>query len=145
MTPSKEGADARVLATALRTWATVSHHPTQQPIETARIQIRQPPNWEFAGTIPINHTQHQRLLGLLREDLAEHHPAHSTPERSADVINGLITELAVAGRTRLTTADLAAAAPRIGRSRAWIAEHINHLVDSGRLIETRKPDTFRIA
>ena len=137
-----DGSHAKVLAAAFRTWTTVDSDP-QPPV--ARIEIRYPPAWAFASTNSLTARQQTRLLAFLRDDLAENRPGHSTPERAARIIDGLITELAAAGRTRITTADLAEAAPRIGRSRTWIAAHITDLVDAGTLHETRRPDTFRIA
>ncbi|MFJ2568933.1 hypothetical protein ACIOYT_00735 [Streptomyces halstedii] len=140
--PKADGSRARVLAAALRTWTTVDSDP-EPPI--ARIEIRYPPHWAFASTNPITARQQTRLLAFLRDDLAENRPGHSTPERAAAVINGLLAEHTAAGRTRITTADLADATPRIGRSRTWIAAHITDLIDAGQLHETRRPDTFRIA
>jgi hypothetical protein len=137
-----DGSHARVLAAAFRTWTTVDNDP-EPPV--ARIEIRYPPAWAFASTNSLTARQQSRLLAFLRDDLAENRPSHSTPERAARVIDGLLAEAAAAGRTRITTADLAEAAPRIGRSRTWIAAHITHLLDSGQLQETRRPDTFRIA
>ncbi|MYX14415.1 hypothetical protein GTY67_13515 [Streptomyces sp. SID8374] len=139
--PEADGGRAKVLAAALRTWTTVDNDP-QPPV--ARLEIRYPPNWAFASTNPITARQQGRLLAFLRDDLAENRPTHSTPERAAAVIHGLIAEHAAVGHTRITTADLTEAAPRIGRSRTWIAGHITNLVDSGVLHETRRPDTFRI-
>ncbi|MEV4970584.1 hypothetical protein [Streptomyces scopuliridis] len=137
-----DGSRAKVLAAAFRTWTTVLDDP--EPA-VARLEIRYPPAWAFATTVSITARQQKRLLGFLRDDLAENRPGNSTPERAATVIDGLLAELAAAGRTRVTTADLAEAAPRIGRSRTWIAAHITDLIDGGRLTETRRPDTFRIA
>ncbi|MFD5875687.1 hypothetical protein [Streptomyces sp. NPDC060322] len=140
--PETDGSRAKVLAAALRTWTSVDNDP-RPPV--ARLEIRYPPHWAFASTNPITARQQQRLLDFLRDDLAENKPGFSTPERAAAVINGLLAEAAAAGRTRITTADLAEAAPRIGRSRTWIATHITDLVDAGTLRETRRPNTFRIA
>jgi hypothetical protein len=140
--PETDGSHAKVLAAAFRTWTTVDNDP-EPPV--ARIEIRYPPAWAFASTNSLTARQQNRLLTFLRDDLAENRPSHSTPERAAAVIAGLLTELSAAGRTRITTADLAEAAPRIGRSRTWIAAHITELLDNGHLKETRRPDTFRIA
>ncbi|MGW2594786.1 hypothetical protein ACWCXC_31595 [Streptomyces sp. NPDC001515] len=142
MKPPETGASAaKVLAAALRTWTTIDNDP-EPPV--ARLEIRYPPAWAFASTSNITAQQQSRLLDFLRDDLAENRPGHSTPERAAAVINGLLAEVAAAGRDRITTADLAEAAPRIGRSRTWIAAHVTDLIDEGRLTETRRPDTFRI-
>lgn len=139
--PESDGSRAKVLAAAFRTWTTIDIDP-EPPV--ARIEIRYPPAWAFAATNSLTARQQQRLLDFLRDDLAENRPGYSTPERAAHVIDGLLAELAAAGHTRITTADLTQAAPRIGRSRTWIAAHITDLIDSGRLIETRRTDTFRI-
>ncbi|MEU1088933.1 hypothetical protein ABZ401_19220 [Streptomyces sp. NPDC005892] len=139
--PETDGSRARVLAAAFRTWTTVDNDP-EPPV--VRIEIRYPPHWAFASTNNLTARQQGRLLAFLRDDLAENRPDHSTPERAAAVVAGLITEHAAAGRSRITTADLADAAPRIGRSRTWIAAHITDLIDNGTLQETRRPDTFRI-
>lgn len=142
MKPSEsDSSRAKVLAAAFRTWTTVDNDP--EPA-VARLEIRYPPDWAFASTTSLTARQQKRLLDFLRDDLAENRPGYSTPERAAQVIAGLLAELAAAGCTRITTADLTQAAPRIGRSRTWIAEHITELVDAGQLTETRRPDTFRI-
>lgn len=142
MKPPETGASAaKVLAAALRAWTTIDNDP-EPPV--ARIEIRYPPAWAFASTNSLTARQQQRLLNFLRDDLAENRPGYSTPERAAAVIDGLLAEAAAAGRDRITTADLAEAAPRIGRSRTWIAAHVTDLIDDGRLTETRRPDTFRI-
>ncbi|MBQ1118452.1 hypothetical protein [Streptomyces sp. C3-3] len=139
--PETDGSRAKVLAAALRTWTTVDNDP--EPT-VARLEIRYPPHWAFASTNPITARQQGRLLAFLRDDLAENRPSHSTPERAAAVIRGLLAEHTAAGRDRITTADLTEAAPRIGRSRTWIAAHVTDLIDTGVLHETRRPDTFRI-
>ncbi|WP_143666735.1 MULTISPECIES: hypothetical protein [unclassified Streptomyces] len=139
--PEMDGSRAKVLAAALRTWTIVDSDP--EPT-VARLEIRYPPHWAFASTNPITARQQGRLLAFLRDDLAENRPSHSTPERAAAVIHGLLAEHAAAGRDRITTADLTEAAPRIGRSRTWIAAHVTDLIDAGVLHETRRPDTFRI-
>jgi hypothetical protein len=122
--PETDGSRAKVLAAAFRTWTTVDNDP-EPPV--VRIEIRYPPHWAFASTNNLT----------VR-------PGHSTPERAAAVIHGLLAEVVAAGRTCITTADLADAAPRIGRSRTWIAAHVTDLIDNGTLGETRRPDTFRI-
>jgi hypothetical protein len=134
---------ARVLGAALRTWATLDGHDGTPVV--ARLQVRQPPAWEYIGTVDITARQCARVLDFLRGDLAEYRPGHSSPERAAAVIDAILTELAAAGRTHITAADLVDAAPRIGRPYAWIAAHIADLVDAGQLLETRRPDRFRIA
>ena len=138
----RNGVQARVFGAALRTWATVDADDAPTAV---RLEVRQPPEWGYVATVNITARQHGRLLAFLRDDLAENRPGYSSPERAAAVIEGLLTELAAAGQSCVTTVDLVDAGPRIGRSRSWIAAHITDLVDAGRLIETRRPDVFRIA
>jgi hypothetical protein len=138
----EDGARARVLAAALRTWAQVDPDPT--PV-AARFDVRQPPAWGHVATIDLGQQQHRKLIAFMRDDLATRTPGYGTPERAESVIHGLITELAAAGARYVTTADLVEAGTRIGRSRTWIAEHIGHLIDAGHLTETRRPDRYRIA
>lgn len=137
-----DGTKARVLAAALRNWATIDADLTPT---VARLQVRQPPAWGYAATVDISDRQYKRVLAFLRDDLIENRPGYSTPERAATVVAGLLAEHRAAGRNTLTAADLNEAAPRIGRSRTWIAAHITTLIDAGQLIETRRPGTFRIA
>lgn len=136
------GAQARVFAAALRTWATIDADDSPTAV---RVEVRQPPDWKYAATVNLTSRQHHRLLAFMRDDLAENRPGYSSPSRAAAVVGGLLAELAAAGYTRVTTADLVDAAPRIGRSRSWIAAHVTDLVDDGHLIETRRPGVFRIA
>lgn len=138
----QHGREARVLTAALRNWANLNTDP--DPI-AARIEIRQPPTWEYAGTINITSPQLHRLLGLLRDDLTEHHHGPSSPERAAAVIQALLTERRTAGHTTIHVRDLTEAAPRIGRPTAWIAAHLNQLADAGHIQETWRPSVFRIA
>ncbi|MEW1754716.1 hypothetical protein [Streptomyces angustmyceticus] len=139
---SENGTKARVLAAALRNWATVDADPAPT---VARLEVRQPPAWGYAATVDISDRQYKRVLAFLRDDLIENRPGYSTPERAAAVVEALLVELVAAGQIRVTAADLVEAAPRIGRSRTWIAAHITDLIDSGRLRETRRADTFDIA
>ncbi|GGX40497.1 hypothetical protein [Streptomyces noursei] len=139
---SEDGTKARVLAAALRNWATVD---ADMDPTVARLEVRQPPTWAYAATVNISDRQYKRVLAFLRDDLIENRPGYSTPERAADVVEALLQELLAAGRICVTTADLVEAVPRIGRSRTWIAAHITELIDSGRLRETRRTDTFNIA
>ena len=141
-TATADGRQARVLAGALRNWAAIDadNGPT-----SARIQIRQPPDWDFVGTVNITDQQSHRILNLLRDDLTNNTPGLASPERAAAVIQDLITERRTAGHTTIHVRDLIAAAPRIGRPRTWIADHLNQLADSGELEETWRPSVFRIA
>ncbi|MFV8127524.1 hypothetical protein [Streptomyces syringium] len=141
MNQKEDGTRARVLAAALRNWATIDADPSPA---VARLVIRQPPEWEYTATVSITGRQYKRVLAFLRDDLADEHPGHSTPERAAAVIDGLVTEHRVAGHTHITTADLVEAAPRVGRSRTWIAAYVAELVDAGHLHETRRPQRFRL-
>ncbi|MBB4893542.1 hypothetical protein FHS39_002573 [Streptomyces olivoverticillatus] len=141
MKQKEDGTRARVFAAALRNWATIDADPAPTAV---RLDIRQPPDWAYAATINITARQHQRVLAFLHDDVAENKPGHSTPECAATVINALLTEHRIAGRSHITAADLVNAAPRIGRSRTWIAAHITELIDTGRLGETRRPGRFRL-
>ncbi|WP_436755413.1 hypothetical protein [Streptomyces sp. URMC 124] len=126
---------------ALRTWADDDPHDAPT---TARLAIRTPPDWEHVGVVNLTHRTQQRILGLLRRDIAEQHPGPTSPQRAAAIIDGLLAEHRAAGRTHIRATDLVSAAPRIGRSRAWIAEHITRLVDAGYLQETWRPGRFRL-
>ncbi|MEU8469576.1 hypothetical protein AB0F30_16910 [Streptomyces sp. NPDC029006] len=141
-TATPEGRQARILTAALRNWAALdtTHAPT-----AARIQIRQPPTWEYAGTINITSDQTNRLLGLIRDDVTTHTPHPTSPEQAATAIQALLTERRAAGHTTIHARDLIEAATRIGRPRAWIADHLNHLADTGQIAETWRPSVFRIA
>lgn len=141
-TASPEGREARVLTAALRHWAALDTDPAPTAV---RLQIRQPPNWEYAGTINITHAQADRILGLIRDDVTAHTPRTATPEHAAAAIQALLAEHRAAGHTTIHAHDLVQAATRIGRSRTWIAEHLNDLADSGQIAETWRPHTFRIA
>ncbi|MEU7177248.1 MULTISPECIES: hypothetical protein [Streptomyces] len=135
------GMRARVLAAALRNWASLTPDATPTAV---RVEIRQPPDWQYVTTLDLTRHQHRRLLNWLRDDLTLH-TGTSTPERASAVIEAVLAELTAAGQRRVTTADLLDASGRIGRSRAWIAAHVTHLLDTGRLRETRRPGSFRIA
>jgi hypothetical protein len=141
-TATADGRQARVLAGALRNWAAID---TDNGTTAARIQIRQPPEWGFVGTINITDQQTHRILELLREDLTNNTPHLASPERAAAVIHALITERRTAGHTTIHVRDLIAAAARIGRSNAWIAAHLGDLADQGEIEETWRPSVFRIA
>lgn len=141
-TATSDGRQARVLTAALRNWAALD---TDTSPTAARIQIRQPPNWEYAGTIDITDDQTERLLGLLRDDVTAHTPRVATPEQAAATIQALLTERRAAGHTTIHARDLADAAPRIGRPTEWIAAHLVDLADAGQIQETWRPSVFRIA
>jgi hypothetical protein len=141
-TATPEGRHARVLTAALRNWAALdtTHTPT-----AARIQIRQPPTWEYVGTINITDTQVDRILSLIRDDVTAHTPHLASPEHAAAAIQALLAERRAAGHTTIHARDLTEAAARIGRPRAWIADHLNQLADTGQIQETWRPSVFRIA
>jgi len=141
-TAGPDGRQARVLTAALRNWAALDTTPGPTAV---RIQIRQPPTWEYAGTINITDQQTHRILNLLRDDITTHTPHPASPERAAAVIQGLLTERRAAGHTTIHVQDLTAAAARIGQPNAWIAEHLNQLADTGQIAETWRPSVFRIA
>lgn len=137
-----DGRQARVLASALRNWAAID---TDNGPTAARIQIRQPPTWDYVGTVNITEQQTHRILELLRGDVTANTPHLASPERAAAVIQALLTERRTAGHTTIHVRDLIEAAPRIGRDRAWIAAHLNQLADQGQIEETWRPSVFRIA
>lgn len=141
MKPS-DAPPAQVLGFALRTWATLNESD-HTPV-VARLQVRQPPGWGHVETVDLTGRQCLRIRDFLRNDLAEYNPGHRTREEAAAVVETVLHEITLEGRNKVTAADLVAAAPRIGRSRAWIAAHVSELVDAGRLVETCRPGVFRI-
>jgi hypothetical protein len=141
-TATADGRQARILAGALRNWAAIDNNPGPT---AARIQIRQPPEWDYVATINITDQQTHRILDLLRDDLTANTPHLASPQRAAAVIADLLAERRTAGHTTIHVRDLVEAAPRIGRPAAWIAAHLNDLADRGQIEETWRPSVFRIA
>lgn len=142
MNTLQDGREARVLAAALRHWTNTN--PTPDPT-AARLQIRQPPNWDFVSTTNLTQPQTRRILALLRDDLTAHTPHPTTPEQAAEAIQALLTEHRAAGHTTIHARDLTEAATRIGRPRTWIAAHLGELIDSQQIQETWRPSVYRIA
>lgn len=133
MKTQQNGKRARVLASALAAWATTGPDGPA----TARLVIRQPPDWTYVSTVGLTPGQTSRVLRLLRDDLA----AHRRPEQALDAY---IDQLRAAGRTRIGPADLAPAAHHIGQTTGWLAARLTHLADQGHIRETWRPGTYRI-
>jgi hypothetical protein len=129
----QNGKRARVLGSALAAWANTG--PAEPA--TARLVIRQPPDWTYVRTVGLTAGQTSRILRLLRDDLAH----RERPERALDAY---LDQMRAAGRTRLRADDLAAAAHRIGQTTAWLAARLTHLADQGHIRETWRPGTYRI-
>lgn len=134
--------DAAVLTAALTTWST-STAPGKPPTAgTARLELRQGPDWSHTGRLTLDHDQVYRLLALLRADLVP--PGPLTPEAAAAAVEQLLTEWRAEGRRTVHPADLVTALPRIGQSRTWLAAHLVRLADAGHLRETRRPGVYRL-
>lgn len=131
--------NAAVLTAALRSWATANPDPADP---TIRIEFRGAPTWAPTGKTNLTPGQADRLLYLLREDLAP--PRRNTPTQAAVAVDQLLAEWRAEGRTRIRPTDLIAQLPRIAQSRAWLAEHLVHLTDAGYLTETRRPGVYRL-
>jgi len=139
MTRPRKGRRAAVLAAALQSWATTT---SDQNERTARLIVRQGPDWQEAGIINFTDTQAGRLITLLRDDLIPDQPA--TPIQVAATLDQLLAEWRAEGRTVIRPADLTAALPRLGCTAAELAGQIVRLVDERYLRETRRPGTFRL-
>lgn len=140
MTQPRSPRPAAVLTAALNSWATATRDPDTEPV--ARIELRQAPDWAHVGKVGLTAGQADRLLYLLREDLIP--PRRNTPTQAAAAVDQILAEWRAEGRTRITPADLVDQVPRIAQSRAWLADHLVHLVDAGYLTETRRPGTYRL-
>ncbi|MBM9509961.1 hypothetical protein [Actinacidiphila acididurans] len=132
--------NAAVLTAALRSWATTTRDPDGHDV--ARVEFRQAPDWAPVGKTPLTGQQVDRLLTILRADLIP--PRRNTPTQAAAAVDQIIAEWRAEGRTRIRPTDLIGQLPRIGQTRAWLAQHLTHLVDSGYLHETRRPGTYRL-
>lgn len=139
MPPPRPTRSAAVLAAAVASWAKTTADAGQP---TARIELRQAPNWAYIGRTTLTDSQVTRLLDVLREDLTPAAPL--TPEQASAAVDQLLAEWRAEGRTRIHADDLTAALPRVGRSRTWLAQHLTNLADQGYLAETRRPGTYRI-
>lgn len=133
--------NAAVLAAALNSWATATRDQASSEPAT-RLELRQAPDWSYTGKIPLTAQQTDRLLYLLREDLVP--PRRNTPVQAAQAVEQLLAEWRAEGRRLIRPADLVAQLPRIAQSRAWLADHLVDLVDTGYLTETRRPGTYRL-
>ncbi|ARQ69742.1 hypothetical protein [Streptomyces marincola] len=132
---------ARVLAAALRAWTT---HPA--PRETAaRLDIRQPEDWSHTASITLDADRTDRLIGLIRRDVAAQLPRHCTPKQTAQAIGHHLAHRLAAGHRTVRHSDLLDIALRTGQTTHWLAHHLVTLLDSGRLRETWwRPYTYRI-
>ncbi|HEY5835006.1 hypothetical protein [Streptomyces sp.] len=139
MTQPRQPRRAAVLAAALNSWATTTRDGTD-PV--ARLELRQGPDWTYAGKTPLTDTQVTRILHMLRDDLIPAQP--NTPTQAAAAVDQILAEWRAEGRTRIRPADLIEQLPRIAQTRAWLATHLVHLVDDGYLHETRRPGTYRL-
>lgn len=140
MPQQRHGRPAAVLAAALNSWATATRDHDTGP--AARLELRQAPDWSYAGKIQLTAMQSDRLLYLLRADLIP--PRRNTPVQAAQAVEQLLAEWRAEGRTHIHPTDLVAQLPRIAQTRAWLAEHLVQLVDDGYLTETRRPGTYRL-
>ncbi|MFD5319346.1 hypothetical protein [Streptomyces sp. NPDC127098] len=133
---------ARVLAAALRAWT----NPTPPPdTAAARLVIRQPDDWAHTATINLTSGHTDRLIGLIRRDVADHTPRTCTPEQAAEAIRHHLAYCLAAGHHAIRHADLLDLASRTGQSKTWLAHHITELIDGGHLRETWwRPGTYRI-
>lgn len=141
MTRPRRPRTAAVLAAALNSWATATRDDTD-PDPALHLQLRQAPDWEHVGKVPLSTTQADRLLYLLREDLVP--PRRHTPVQAAQAVDQLLAEWKAEGRTVVRPHDLVEQLPRIAQTRAWLAQHLVDLVDTGYLAETRRPGTYRL-
>ncbi|WP_326598077.1 hypothetical protein [Streptomyces sp. NBC_01803] len=126
---------ARVFAAALRNWTRIGG---QTDAATAvRVDVRQPADWSHIATINIDRQQANRVLGLLRHDVADQIPGPRAPEQAALLIDARLTELRAAGHRTIRPTDLLDLAHTTGQTKEWLAAHLSHLADTGRLRETR--------
>lgn len=139
MTQPRPPRRAAVLAAALDSWAKTT---TDNGQPTARLEIRQAPDWAYTGRTTLTSGQVTRLLAVLRDDLVPAAP--NSPVQAAAVVDQLLAEYRAAGRTTIRPDDLVGDLPRIGRTREWLAVHLTQLADDGYLRETWRPGVYRI-
>ncbi|RKN07287.1 hypothetical protein [Streptomyces radicis] len=133
---------ARVLAAALHAWTTPTPHPDKA---AARLDIREPSRWEHTATINLTHGHTDRLIGLIRADVADRLPRHCSPEQTAQAIEQHLAHRTAAGHRTVNHRDLLDIARRTGQTTHWLAHHLIALLDTGRLRETWwRPHTYRI-
>ncbi|WP_049580361.1 hypothetical protein [Streptomyces sp. SBT349] len=133
---------ARILAAALRAWTT----PTPDPDKAAaRLVIRQPDDWDHTATINLTHGHTDRLIGLIRRDVADRLPRRCSPEQTAQAIDRHLAHRIAAGHRTVSHSDLVDIARCTGQTTHWLAHHLVTLLDSGLLRETWwRPGTYRI-
>lgn len=139
MTQPRQPRRAAVLAAALNSWATTTRDDAEP---AARLELRQAPDWAYAGRVSLTALQADRILCLLREDLVP--PHRNTPVQAAQAVEQLLAEWRSGGRTLIRPADLIEQLPRIAQTRSWLAAHLVTLVDDGYLTETRRAGTYRL-
>jgi len=139
--PPRRPRRAAVLAAALHSWTVTTRGEPTDP-HTARLVIRQAPDWDHVGSDDLTEQQIDRLLQLLREDLI--HPGPATAVQAAATVDQILAEWRAEGRRAIRPGDWLPLLPRIGRSRQWLAGHLVHLADAKYLRETRKAGTYRI-
>lgn len=132
---------ARVIAAALRAWA-----PARSAGDTAlRLEVREPERWEHTATVNLDDGHADRLLTLLRRDVAESLPRSCTPAQAAAAIEQHLVLMLAAGTHTIHAADLLDLALRTGQSKTWLASHLVQLLDAGHLREIWwRPGTYRI-
>ncbi|MFI7274205.1 hypothetical protein [Streptomyces sp. NPDC049879] len=134
------GRAARVLAAALRAWTTT---PPDQA--AARLDIRAPSRWEHAATVSLDPDRTDRLIGLIRQDVADRLPRICTPQQTAEAIEQYLAHRLAAGHRTVSRAELLDIALRTGQTTHWLAHHLVALLDGGRLRETWwRPRSYRI-
>ncbi|MFI7274111.1 hypothetical protein [Streptomyces sp. NPDC049879] len=132
---------ARVLAAALRAWTT----PTPPDQAAARLDIREPDTWSHTATVSLTPDRTDRLIGLIRRDVAERLPRICTPQQTAEAIEQHLAHRLAAGHHTVSHTDLLDIALRTGQTTHWLAAHLVALLDAGRLRETWwRPRTYRI-
>lgn len=139
MTQPRRPHRAAVLAAALHSWNTTTSDGADA---SARVVIRQSPDWQHLGAEDLTDQQITRLLDVLRGDLIQ--PGPATPMQAAAAVDQILAEWRAEGRSTVRPGDWMAVLPRIGRSRSWLAAHLVHLIDGGYLHETRRPGTYRL-
>lgn len=139
MTQPQQPRRAAVLAAAINSWATTTHDTTDP---AARLELRQAPDWAYAGKTTLTTGQVTRILHLLRDDLIPARP--NTPTQAAAAVDQILAEWRAEGRTVIRPADLLQQLPRIAQTTTWLAQHLVTLADDGYITETRRPGIYRL-
>ena len=139
--PRPTGRRARVVAAALRVW-TAGARPDAAAL---RLEVREPGTWEHAATVNVGDDQAERLLALLRRDVADRTPRACTPDQAAAAVHDRLVALLAADRRTISRAELVDVARRCGQSTQWLAGHVLHLLDAGHLrVRWWRPRSYRI-